>query len=65
MGTHSIRTDKLESRQFFSSYFKGPSLQDQQKTIKRRLITSSMTLTGQSHFMLFLYGADVTTLSHG
>ncbi len=37
---------------FFLSYFKGPSSQDQQKTIVRRLITSKVTLTGQSHFML-------------
>ncbi len=28
-----------------------PSSQDQQKTIGRRLITSKVSLTGQSHFM--------------
>ncbi len=33
--------------------FKFPS-QDQQKTFVRRLITSKVTLTGQSHFMLIL-----------
>jgi hypothetical protein len=37
---------------FFLSHFKWPSSQDQQKTIVRRLITSKITLTGQSHFML-------------
>ncbi len=37
---------------FFLSHFKWPSSQDQQKTIVRRLITSEVTLTGQSHFML-------------
>jgi hypothetical protein len=36
----------------FSSQFKWPSSQDQQKTIVRCLITSQVTLTGQSHFML-------------
>ncbi len=45
---------------FCSSYFKGPSSQDQQKTIKRRLITYSMTLTGQSYFMLILVLRTVT-----
>ena len=49
--THSIRTGKLEARQFFLFHFKGPSSQDQQKTIRRRLITFKITLTGQSHFM--------------
>jgi hypothetical protein len=36
----------------FLSHFKGPSSQDQQKASRRRLITSKVTLTGQSHFML-------------
>jgi hypothetical protein len=36
----------------FLSYFKGPSSRDQQKIIRRRLITSKVTLTGQSHLML-------------
>jgi hypothetical protein len=36
----------------FLSYFKGPSSKDQQKTIRRRLITFKVTLTGQSHFLL-------------
>jgi hypothetical protein len=30
----------------FLSYFKGPSSKDQQKTIRRRLITFKVTLTG-------------------
>jgi hypothetical protein len=33
------------------SYCKGPSLQDQQKTIKRRFITSKVTLIGQSFYL--------------
>ncbi len=36
----------------FLSFFKGSSSQDQQKTIRRRLITSKVTFTGQSHLML-------------
>ncbi len=41
-------------------YFKGPSSQDQQKTIRRRLITSKITLTVQSHFMLIFVLRKVT-----
>ncbi len=37
---------------FFLSHFKGSSSQDQQKTLGCRLITSKVTLTGKSHFML-------------
>jgi hypothetical protein len=52
----------------FLSYFKGPSLKDQQKTIRRRLITFKVTLTGQSHFMLIFvlrnYGVGVTADIH-
>jgi hypothetical protein len=56
----TIREAKVESfdplinwwLENFIILFKGPSSQDQQKTIERRLNTSSMTLTGQSHFML-------------
>jgi hypothetical protein len=44
----------------FLSYFKGPSSQDQQKTIRRRLITSKVTLTGQSHLMLIFVLRKVT-----
>ncbi len=42
----------------FLSYFKGPSSQDQQKTIRRRLITSKVTLTG--HLMLIFVLRKVT-----
>jgi hypothetical protein len=44
----------------FLPYFKGPSSQDQQKTIRRRLITSKVTLTGQSHFILIFVLRKVT-----
>jgi hypothetical protein len=44
----------------FLSYFKGPSSQDQQKTIRHRLITSKVTLTGQSHIMLIFVLRKVT-----
>ncbi len=50
--TYSIRICKLEARTNFLSNFKWPSSQDQQKTIVRRLITSKVTLTDQSHFIL-------------
>jgi hypothetical protein len=50
--TYSIRICKLEARKIFISHFKWPSSQDQQKTIVHRLITSKVTLTGQSHFTL-------------
>jgi hypothetical protein len=43
----------------FLSYFKGPSSQDQQ-TIRCCLITSKVTLTGQSHFMLIFVLHKVT-----
>ncbi len=43
---------KLEARKIFLSHFKWPSSQDQQKAIVHRLITSKVTLTGQSDFML-------------
>ena len=46
-----IRTGKLEARQFFLFHFKGTASQDQQKTNRRRLIISKVTLTGQSDFM--------------
>jgi hypothetical protein len=36
----------------FLFHFKGLSSQDQQKTKRRRLIISKVTLTGQSHFVL-------------
>jgi hypothetical protein len=36
---------------FFSSHFQGILSQDQQKTNRRRLIISKVTLSGQSHFM--------------
>ena len=45
---------------FFLSYFKRPSSQDQQKTIRRSLITFEVTLTGQSHFMLIFVLCKVT-----
>ncbi len=45
---------------FFLSHCKGPSSQDQQKTIERRLITSKVTLTGRSHFMLIFVLRKVT-----
>jgi hypothetical protein len=45
---------------FFLSHFKGPSSQDQQKTIRRRLITCEVSLTGQSHFMLISVLRKVT-----
>ncbi len=57
--THSIRNGKLEAR-LFLSHFKGPSSQDQQKTIRRRLITFKVTLTGQSHFKLIFVLRKVT-----
>ena len=38
---------------FFLSHFKWPSSQDQQKTNSCRLIIFKVTLTGQSHFMLY------------
>jgi hypothetical protein len=44
----------------FLSYFKGPSSKDPQKTIRRRLITVKVTLTGQSHFMLIFVLRKVT-----
>jgi hypothetical protein len=43
IGTHSIPTGKLEARKFFKSYFKGPSSQDQHKTLRRRLIIFKVT----------------------
>jgi hypothetical protein len=45
---------------FFFFHFKGPSSQDQQKTIRRRLITFKVTLTGQSHFKLIFVLRKVT-----
>ncbi len=48
----------------FLSYFKGPSSQCQQKTIRRLLITSQVTLTGQSHFMLIFVLRKVTLPNH-
>ena len=63
--TYSIRICKLEARKIFLSHFKWPSSQDQQKSIVRRLITSKVTLTGQSHFMLiFLIPKGQFTKSH-
>jgi hypothetical protein len=56
----SICTGKLEARLFFLFHFKGPSSQDQQKTIRRRLITFKVTLTGQSHFMRIFVLRKVT-----
>jgi hypothetical protein len=44
---HLIRKDKLEARQFFKFNFKGTPSQDQQKTLRRRLITFKVTLTDQ------------------
>jgi hypothetical protein len=44
----------------FLSYFKGPPSRDQQKTIRRHLITSKVTLTGQSHLMLIFVLRKVT-----
>jgi hypothetical protein len=44
----------------FLFYFKGPSSQDQQKTIRRCLITSKVTLTSQSHLMLIFVLRKVT-----
>ncbi len=38
---------------FFKYHFKGSSSQDQQKTNRRRLVNSKVTLTGQSHFADF------------
>ncbi len=58
--THSIRTGKLEARMNFLPYFKGPSSRDQQKTIRRRLITFKVTWTGQSHLMLIFVLRKVT-----
>jgi hypothetical protein len=58
--THSISIGKLEARIFLLSNFKGPNSQDQQKTIRCRLITSKVTLTGQSHFMLIFVLRKVT-----
>jgi hypothetical protein len=48
----------------FLSYFKGPSSKDQQKTIRRRLITFKVTLTGQSQFMLIFVLPKVTLRDH-
>jgi hypothetical protein len=48
----------------FLSYFKGTSSKDQQKTIRRRLITLKVTLTGQSHFMLIFVLRKVTQRNH-
>jgi hypothetical protein len=42
-------TDRLEARLIFF-LFEGPSSQDQQKTINRRLIAPRITLTGQVTF---------------
>jgi hypothetical protein len=39
-------------RKFFLSHFKGSSSQYQQKNLGCRLITSKVTLTDKSHFML-------------
>jgi hypothetical protein len=50
--------------EIFLSYFKGPSSQDQQKTLRRRLITFKVTLTGQSHFLLIFVLRKVTLRSH-
>jgi hypothetical protein len=58
-----VTTGKLEAGIFFLSYFKGPSSQDQQKTFSRGLITFKVTLTGQSHFMLFFVLRKVTLCS--
>jgi hypothetical protein len=48
----------------FLSYFKGPSSKDLQKTIRRRLITFKVTLTGQSDFMLIFVLRKVTLRDH-
>ncbi len=48
----SILHGKLEARLVFIPFFKGPSSQDQQQAIRRRLVTSKVTLASQSHFML-------------
>jgi hypothetical protein len=45
---------------FFSSHFKGIPSQDQQKTNRRRLIISKVTLTGQSDFMRIFVLRKVT-----
>ena len=45
---------------FFSSLFKGILSQDQQKTNRRRLIISKVTLSGQSHFMRIFVLRKVT-----
>ncbi len=44
----------------FLSYFTGPSSKDQQKTIRHRLITFKVILTGQSYFMLIFLLRKVT-----
>jgi hypothetical protein len=44
----------------FFSHFNWPSSQDQQKTFRRQLITSEVTLTGQSHFMMIFLLRKVT-----
>jgi len=62
--THLIRSSKLEARMIFLSYFKGPSSKDQQKSIRRRLITFKVTLTGQSHFVLIFVLRKVTLRNH-
>jgi hypothetical protein len=62
--THSIPAVKLEAGIFFSSYFKGLSSQDQQKTLRRRLMTFKVTLTGQSHFILIFVFRKVTLRVH-
>ncbi len=62
--THSIPAVKLEARIFFLSYFKGPSSQDQQKTLRRRLMTFKVTLFGQSHFTLIFVFRKVTLRGH-
>ena len=49
---------------FFSSHFKWPSSQDQQKTNSCRLITFKVTLTGQSHFMLIFWLRKVKLRGH-
>jgi hypothetical protein len=36
----------------FLSFFKGPSSRDQQKAIRRRLITFKVTFTSQSHLIM-------------
>ncbi len=53
--THSIPTGKLESRKFFLSYFKGPSSQDQQKTLERHLITLKSLWLVKVTLCWFLY----------